>query len=512
VDAKIRAMFLLQLTNHVLSRTHSFHAVATCYLLGVTLLCCADMMSAFALPADVTNSNVNSSNSNINNNKVIIIGGGLGGLSLSLGLADLGFQVDIVEKQPNFSRTGATFGIQANGQKALEELSPGIVTDELNKVGLPMDPPTIGIMCGWWNVRDALLNRVLKKKNAICVHNGWMLQNIQDDDMYVKAVFHKLGQDGRDDEDQEQLVLEGCILVGADGVNSLVRSLLGLPSAKHTGVVTWRARVQIPPLNELESGTRHASHGANNKQEETISALRPILENPLKFSVLQLRGPMIYMLFNFNEKLSGTMALVVNVQQQQGDGEAIAKGASPQVMMEANAESDDEKKLIRALLEFADQDGLHNPTPIKVIEPPNEVGAGWGGKGRITIIGDAAHGKFLRGFSPSREIFLDAFLTNIVHQTLHGMTGMRPVSGLGGSMAFEDSVMLCRALAKASSQGTLNDKAGVERALSEFENCRIPRVRKIWVDEWERAEIVYKQKRNMEPWSDEYRAWVYNGV
>jgi 2-polyprenyl-6-methoxyphenol hydroxylase-like FAD-dependent oxidoreductase len=79
-------------------------------------------------------------------------------------------------------------------------------------------------------------------------------------------------------------------------------------------------------------------------------------------------------------------------------------------------------------------------------------------------------------------------------------------------MAFEDAVMLCRTLAKAKSQGTLNDKAGVQRALAEFENCRIPRVRKIWVDEWERAEIVYKHKKQMEPWSDEYRAWVYNGV
>jgi 2-polyprenyl-6-methoxyphenol hydroxylase-like FAD-dependent oxidoreductase len=79
-------------------------------------------------------------------------------------------------------------------------------------------------------------------------------------------------------------------------------------------------------------------------------------------------------------------------------------------------------------------------------------------------------------------------------------------------MAFEDAVVLCRALAKAKAQGTLNDRAGVQRALAEFENSRIPRIRKIWVDEWERAEIVYKQKKQMGPWSDEYRAWVYDGV
>jgi 2-polyprenyl-6-methoxyphenol hydroxylase-like FAD-dependent oxidoreductase len=93
---------------------------------------------------------------------------------------------------------------------------------------------------------------------------------------------------------------------------------------------------------------------------------------------------------------------------------------------------------------------------------------------------------------------------------------MRPASGQGGSMAFEDSVMLCRALANAKSQGTLNVKAGIQRALGEFENSRIPRVRKIWVDQWERAEMAYynnkQNKKQLEPWSDDYRAWIYSGV
>jgi 2-polyprenyl-6-methoxyphenol hydroxylase-like FAD-dependent oxidoreductase len=79
-------------------------------------------------------------------------------------------------------------------------------------------------------------------------------------------------------------------------------------------------------------------------------------------------------------------------------------------------------------------------------------------------------------------------------------------------MAFEDSVMLCRALAKAKSQDSLNDKAGVRQALAEFENSRIPRVRKIWVEQKERAERAYKKNAQMEPWSDEYRAWIYDGV
>jgi 2-polyprenyl-6-methoxyphenol hydroxylase-like FAD-dependent oxidoreductase len=380
------ATFFLRFRNQL----HSlFKATAAMFFLLLSLLYLPDMMSAFALPGGAAVAAGSSSN-NTSNNKIIIVGGGLGGLSLSLGLADLGFQVEIVEKQPNFSRTGATFGVAPNGQKALEELCPGIVNN-LKLVGLSQDPPDIGIMLGWWNVRDALLDRVLKRKNAICVRNGWLLQETKYDDTCVKAVFHKQQEDA--DEDREELVLEGCILVGADGVNSAVRSLLGLARAKHTGVVTWRGRVVVPPLEQLDAAaTADNDETRRMEQKAKIASLRPFVENPLKRPMIRLRGPMIYMSFNFNEKLPGTMALVVNIQGD--DGEHTAKGTSPQAIMEEFAESDEERKEIRAILEFTDKDGLHNPTPIKVVEPPKEVGAGWGGKGRTTILGDAAHGKF----------------------------------------------------------------------------------------------------------------------
>ena len=73
---------------------------------------------------------------------MIIVGAGLAGLSLALGLTqqhgddgESAFRVHLVEKQFNFNRTGATFGLQPNGKKALNEIAPGVV-DELEKIGL----------------------------------------------------------------------------------------------------------------------------------------------------------------------------------------------------------------------------------------------------------------------------------------------------------------------------------------------------------------------------------------
>lgn len=80
-------------------------------------------------------------------------------------------------------------------------------------------------------------------------------------------------------------------------------------------------------------------------------------------------------------------------------------------------------------------------------------------------------------------------------------------------MAFEDSVILCRVLKKLKekSNGAPPSKLAVEEALQEFENTRLPRVRKIWDDQWERSEKVY-QNIEAGPWSKEFSEWVYNGV
>lgn len=86
---------------------------------------------------------------------------------------------------------------------------------------------------------------------------------------------------------------------------------------------------------------------------------------------------------------------------------------------------------------------------------------------------------------------------------------MRPIYGQGGSMAFEDSVILCRAFNKI--RGAVPSKSAVEEALRNFENERLPRVRKLWNDQWTRSEATYRNEI-MEPWSKEFSDWVFSGV
>ena len=76
-------------------------------------------------------------------------------------------------------------------------------------------------------------------------------------------------------------------------------------------------------------------------------------------------------------------------------------------------------------------------------------------------------------------------------------------------MAFEDSAVLCRHLREI--RGTNPTKAVIETLLKDFEKERLPRVRRIWDDQWDRAEKVYKNIQ-AEPWSKEFSDWVFNGV
>lgn len=396
------------------------------------------------------------------NDTIIVLGAGLAGLSLALGLARNGYRVELVEKSFDFGRTGATFGLARNGQKALDELYPG-VAQELVELGVHM-PSTGGTMLGWWNVRDALLSHVRQESEKINLRTGWLVQDIGNGEKSVTAKFKKRKADGSG-VTEEELILEAFVLVGADGVNSSVRQFHNLPSAKKVNIVLWRGRVDIHP----EEG-----------ESESSDLLRPYLDIPVVPLGIRLRGPMNYVLFNFHPKLEGVMSLVINYQADNVD--EVKEGTTPKEFMEAGANDEKELKEIQAILDLTDKDGLAHPVRLKVVELPLEDGSGWGGKGRVTITGDAAH-------------------------------GMRPASGLGGSMAFEDSVILCRVLKKLrdDSRGAPPSKSEVESALQDFENTRLPRIRKIWDDQWERSECSYRNIE-MEPWSEEFTEWVFNGV
>lgn len=149
----------------------------------------------------------------------------------------------------------------------------------------------------------------------------------------------------------------------------------------------------------------------------------------------------------------------------------------------------DEEKLVSILAIFAAsaEENFSSYTETKVTDFSDDVlsqfDGRWGGKGKVTIIGDAAH-------------------------------AMRPTDGQGGNMAFEDAIVLCRLLGSEevrSAIGSSTEAGLIEHVLGEFERTRLPRVKRMHDNQRLRYEARMKGGK-VGPWSSEFKEWASSGV
>lgn len=414
--------------------------------------------------------------------KVLIIGCGLAGLATALSLSSIkkeqdddddDIQITIIERRTNLDSRGATFGLQLNGQHALQEIAGVKVVDELKRAGV-LIPSTGGYMLPWWKVRDVLLERVQEeaKSNSsekIQIHLGMSIDTVteHEDGTYV-VTFVKNGKD-----EEEELQIEADLIIGADGVHSHVRQeILSLPKATSSGAYVWRGTVDTNNTDDLK-----------HMQEFPLSRLQKFGEG------------MILVYFNFHPKVEGQLAWVFTARANAlPENVTIDCGTTTpidliQAFMDStdgtNGDDDEEELKENCELAMLVFNNTHQPSDLTwssemgVVDLNNKEDiVSWGGKGRITIIGDAAH-------------------------------ALRPASGLGGSLAFEDAALLARYIAKSNTSSA----ASIEEHLREFERIRLPRCKSISNDQTIRSELSYKVGFGGVPaWDPAYKEWVYGGI
>jgi salicylate hydroxylase len=192
--------------------------------------------------------------------KVLVVGGGIGGLTAALCLAMRGWAVEVFEQAEIFSETGA--GIQ---------LSPNC-THVLHHLGLEPVLRSIGFLpegteFRHWRhgeiIAESLLGDVAVKRYGspyYHVHRGDLLAAlVEAASEHPKIALcpgsevESVSQSGH----EATLVANDCrhsadFIVGADGIHSIVRaSLWGSDQASFTGNVAWRALV---PAAQLPAG------------------------------------------------------------------------------------------------------------------------------------------------------------------------------------------------------------------------------------------------------------------
>jgi salicylate hydroxylase len=181
--------------------------------------------------------------------RVLIAGGGTGGLAAAIALRKAGIEPLVLEQAPAFTAIGAGLGLYANAMKALTYLGAdaywrqtaapidvaeqrGLGDDDLiTSSSLDLQAAKYGerYICGH---RADLMASLLRALPPECVRTGARVVGYEETTRDVRVELAG-GEE-----------LRGDLLVGADGLRSQIRTLLmGEREARATGVVVWRGLI-----------------------------------------------------------------------------------------------------------------------------------------------------------------------------------------------------------------------------------------------------------------------------
>jgi salicylate hydroxylase len=193
-------------------------------------------------------------------NKVIVVGGGIGGLVTTLALLENGMDVDVYEQATQLGEVGAGIQISPNGTRVLQALG---LEEALRRIAVSPLRKEIrhwrtGKTWNWYNLGaasdqrygaphvllhrgdlHAMLVEAVRRLKADAIHLGKRCVDIVQVDGHVDVQF-ATGETAR-----------AAYVIGADGIHSKIRERLFGPSRpEFTGCVAWRAVVPMQRLPE----------------------------------------------------------------------------------------------------------------------------------------------------------------------------------------------------------------------------------------------------------------------
>src|SRR4051794_9898273 len=192
------------------------------------------------------------------NPRVLVAGGGIGGLAAALALLRMGCDVEVCEQAAQLREVGAGLQLAATGTRALYALGIG---DELKALSCEAESKEIRIWNSGetWKLHDlgkasierygypyltvyrpdllGVLERAVRREKPNAIRLGAKCTGFE---QTRESVSVRL-EDGQE--------VKADVLVGADGVHSRVRQgLFGPDQAEFTGIVVWRGIVPMDAL------------------------------------------------------------------------------------------------------------------------------------------------------------------------------------------------------------------------------------------------------------------------
>ena len=322
--------------------------------------------------------------------RVLVVGGGIGGLSFALGLQRRGIGVSVYERASELKEIGAGILLQSNGRRGLVDLGVDAAVEAVSSC------PTVLYGCDYANgeILGQTTNARIAENfgfSALAVHRGdlhaALLAAVRDNDPAAVHAAHEFESLEQDDDGVTVRFTNGAtdraaMVVGADGNGSAVRSFVfpGEP-ATFNGQVAFRAVLPMEVVPDIV-------------QERELA---------------MQRGPDRYLLY-YSLRGGELLNLIGCGRTDEWEEEGWSIPATAQQFLDAY--SDFAPHLLDLIRAVPDEGlfkwGLYDRPPLE----------SWTA-GRVAMLGDAAH-------------------------------PMTPFLGQGASMAIEDAVVLARSIAASS--------------------------------------------------------------
>ena len=184
--------------------------------------------------------------------RILVVGAGVSGISVARGLLRDGHDVAVFDQRPNVTAGGGAVTIWSNGATVLDQLGvdmtgagqPLSAVRVMTSTGRPLATMDLDAMVNRLGApirmvpRRILLERLLKGFPADRIRRNSRAARVVDNGNGVRVDF----EDGSS--------ADGDVLIGADGLHSVVRDVVGAPAARPTGWCSWQGLVTLPGIPE----------------------------------------------------------------------------------------------------------------------------------------------------------------------------------------------------------------------------------------------------------------------
>ncbi|MET9262002.1 FAD-dependent monooxygenase [Amycolatopsis sp. NPDC004079] len=205
--------------------------------------------------------------------RVVVVGGGIGGLALGAGLRSRGFEVTVFDRDTDVTATGGYhITLDDRAQSALAELVEPKIMQRLLASGSAL---RLRERDAFWDRRGRLLGHGpdLSGSGSVDVDRitlRTLLAEAVGEDLHLGRTVSGVSDDGPQVLFADGTPVSADLIVGADGAHSVVaRHLAGGPTNRPAGIVGFSGRTLRRDLSLSEqerlrsrSGTAIAPHGA----------------------------------------------------------------------------------------------------------------------------------------------------------------------------------------------------------------------------------------------------------